>query len=227
MTEQSAPPAKTGTPQLAMALAKAQGAFRPIEKNRTVVIQTKSGGSYKFRYADLEELIDATRQHLAANGLSIVQLIAGANLRTVLLHESGEELASDMPLGAAAGSGDDIKTFGAKISYLRRYAYQSMLCLAADDDIDEDGEEAGSGQQQSRGKAEKKPDQPPAKPAYPDDQFTANLPLWEKRIVGNKATHADIIATVESKYTLNADQKKKINAIKSPAAAPAAEEAKP
>lgn len=223
MTDPSNTP---GTPKLASALAKAQGAFRPIEKNRQVVIQTKSGGSYKFRYADLEELIDATRSHLAANGLSIVQLIAGANLRTVLLHESGEELASDMPLGAAAGSGDDIKTFGAKISYLRRYAYQSMLCLAADDDIDEDGEEAGSGQQPARSKAEKKPDQPPAKPAYSADQFTANLPLWEKRIANRTSTQADIIATVESKYTLTDDQKKKINAIKTPAAAPAAEEAK-
>lgn len=217
MTEASTPPVtRAGTPKLASALAKAQGAFRPIQKNREVMIATKSGGSYKFKYADLEELIDATREHLAANGLSIVQLIAGTQLRTVLLHESGEELVSEMPLGAAGG--DDIKTFGAKISYLRRYAYQSLLCLAADDDLDEDGNEAGP---VATPKAQPKaPAQPPAKPAYPDDQFKANLPLWEKRIAGGKSKHADIIATVESKYTLTGEQKKAINNIQ---AAPAAE----
>lgn len=220
MTEETATTPRAGTPKLAAALAKAQGAFRPIEKNRSVAISMKSGGSYKFRYADLEELIAATREHLTANGLSIVQLIAGVQLRTVLMHESGEELISEMPLGAAGG--DDIKTFGAKVSYLRRYAYQSLLCLAADDDIDEDGEGAGDTTQKTI--HQKAPAQPPAKPAYPDDQFKANMPLWEKRISGGKAKHADIITTIESKYTLSEDQKKKINAITSPTAAPAAEE---
>lgn len=221
MTEASTPPVtRAGTPKLATALAKAQGAFRAIVKNREVEIYSeRKNTKYKFKYADLEELIDATREHLAANGLSIVQLIAGTQLRTVLLHESGEELVSEMPLGAAGG--DDIKTFGAKISYLRRYAYQSLLCLAADDDLDEDGNEAGP---VTTPKAQPKaPAQPPAKPAYPDDQFKANLPLWEKRITGGKATNADIIATVETRYALSEDQKKKINAIKTTAAAPAAE----
>ncbi len=224
MTEATPAPASAGIAKLATALAKAQGAFRAIVKNREVEIYSeRKNTKYRFKYADLEELIDATREHLAVNGLSIVQLIAGTQLRTVLLHESGEELVSEMPLGAAGG--DDIKTFGAKISYLRRYAYQSLLCLAADDDLDEDGNEAG---QVTTSKAPPKaPAQPPAKPAYPDDQFKANMPLWEKRIAGGKAKHADIIATVESKYTLTGEQKKQINDIKSaPAAAPAAEEAK-
>ncbi len=214
MTEATAQPVSVA--KLAAALAKAQGSFRSIQKNRGVMIAIKSGGSYKFKYADLEELIDATRAHLAANGLSIVQLIVSTSLRTVLLHESGEQLVSEMPVGAAGG--DDIKTFGAKVSYLRRYAYQSMLCLAADDDLDEDGTEAG---QVTTRKPEPKPAQPAAKPSYPDDQFKANLPLWEKRIGAGKAKHADIIATVESKYTLTDAQKKDINDIK--AAAPAAE----
>ncbi len=221
MTEASVQPVSIA--KLATALAKAQGAFRAIVKNREVKIATKSGSSYNFKYADLEELIDATRVHLAANGLSVVQLIIGTSLRTALLHESGEQLISEMPLGAAAG-GDDIKTFGAKVSYLRRYAYQSMLCLAADDDLDEDGTEGGP--VTTRAKADKQPQHPPAKPAYPDDQFTANLPLWEKRIAAGKATHDNIIGTVESKYTLTDDQKKKINAIKTTVTAPAVEEAK-
>lgn len=223
MTEAATQPA--GIANLAAALAKAQGAFRPIVKNRDVEIySTRTNSKYKFSYADLEELINATREHLAANGLSLVQLIAGTNLRTELLHESGERLVSELQLGSA--SGDDIKTFGAKISYLRRYAYQSMLCLAADDDLDEDGSEAGPVTTTRAAPAKQQPQQPPAKPAYPDEQFTANLPLWEKRIAAGKSTHNNIIGTVESKYTLTDDQKKKINAIKTTVTTPAAEEAK-
>ncbi|MFG9873641.1 hypothetical protein [Pseudomonas aeruginosa] len=55
-----------GTPeqvaQLYAAFAKAQGAFEPIAKNREVEIPIKDKntgaqrGSYKFRYADLEEI---------------------------------------------------------------------------------------------------------------------------------------------------------------------------
>lgn len=205
MTEATTQPA--GIAKLASALAKAQGAFRPIVKNREVKIATKSGSSYNFKYADLEELIDATRAHLAANGLSIVQLIAGTSLRTALLHESGEQLVSEMPLGAAGG--DDIKTFGAKISYLRRYAYQSMLCLAADDDLDEDGTEAGPVTSQQADKAAKQE----APKHYSDEQFEANLPTWTKLIQTGKRSHEEIISTVEAKAPMTDDQKQKIRAI--------------
>lgn len=160
MTEMTVPPAvRTGTPKLAAALAKAQGAFSPIVKNRAVTIYSaKNNSSYTFRYADLEELLNATRPALAANGLAIVQEIVNGLLRTVLMHESGEERVSDLQLGSSGS--DDIKTFGAKISYLRRYAYQSMLCLAADDDLDEDGAEAGPVSTKAPGRAPVQKPQP-------------------------------------------------------------------
>lgn len=206
MTEATTQPA--GIAKLAAALAKAQGAFRPIVKNRAVTIYSmKSNGSYTFRYADLEELLDATRSSLAANGLSVVQIISGQLLRTVLLHESGEQIASELQLGTAGG--DDIKTFGAKISYLRRYAYQSLLCLAADDDLDEDGTEAGPVTRQQADKAAKQE----APKHYSDEQFEANLPTWTKLIQTGKRSHEEIISTVEAKAPMTDNQKKKIRAI--------------
>ena len=120
---------------LSAALAVAQGEFKPLAKNRHVTISMKSGGSFKFRYADLEATIDATRPALSKNGLSIIQPIVDDRLLTLLIHSSGEFIESSLPLPSSVG--DDPKQYGAKISYLRRYQYQSIVCVMADDDLDE------------------------------------------------------------------------------------------
>lgn len=123
--------------ELSAALAKAQGEFAAIPKNRAVKIQMKSGGSFNFKYADLEATINATRPALSKNGLSVIQPICDDKLLTVITHSSGQYIESSMLLPAQIG--DDPKQYGAKISYLRRYAYQALVCVMADDDLDEDG----------------------------------------------------------------------------------------
>lgn len=123
---------------ISAAIAKAQGEFSPIAKNRSVKIQMKSGGSFNFKYADLEATINATRPALSKNGLSVIQPICDDKLLTIITHSSGEYIESSMPLPAQIG--DDPKQYGAKISYLRRYAYQSLVCVMADDDLDESTE---------------------------------------------------------------------------------------
>lgn len=133
--------------KLAAALAKAQGEFGAIAKNKSVTIRPRDKPSYSFRYADMEELISKTRPALAKNGLSVVQSIGmdqqgQGYLDTVLMHGDGGSLHSRMPIPSFTKL-DDPKHFGAAMMYLRRYQYSAMLCLAADDDLDEDGEEAG------------------------------------------------------------------------------------
>lgn len=134
-------------PALYAALAKAQGQFQPIEKNREVRIQMKTGGAYNFRYADLQEVLAKTRQALAANGLALVQTIeptsTGQALVCKLVHAEGGSIISQVPMASARDLGDP-KAFGAAISYLRRYLVTAMLGVAADDDLDEDGQEAGA-----------------------------------------------------------------------------------
>lgn len=141
--------------KLAGALAKAQGEFKPVAKNRAVQIRMKEGGTYRFEYADLEQLISCTRLALSANGLALVQRVDKDVLVTELLHAGGGTLhsSSDLPR-----MGQDPKAYGAAISYLRRYAYSALLCLAADDDLDEDGQEGGKPEQRG---AEEKPRQEP------------------------------------------------------------------
>lgn len=125
------------------ALAAAQGEFLPIEKNREVEITMKTGGRYKFRYADLQEVLAKTRPALAKNGLALVQLVQPGVLVCQLMHANGGLLVSEVPLASARDLGDP-KAFGAAITYLRRYMVTAMLGVAADDDLDEDGQEAGS-----------------------------------------------------------------------------------
>jgi len=160
MTQQDLPQVETtltpapagGMGPMYTALAKAQGAFQSIEKNRTVIIDIKDKdtgrkiGSYDFRYADLQEIREKTTPALSANGLCLFQLVTeegnGTVIRTVLGHTSGAEITAVMRVQRGDG---DIKKFGANITYLRRYVVTALLGVAADDDLDED-REPGAGE---------------------------------------------------------------------------------
>lgn len=200
------------------ALSKAQGEFAPLAKNRTVTIKTKQGYSYEFRYADLEAVLAATRPALAANGLAVIQRIApvaGSNVNhliTTLVHADGGHIESAVNLPAE--NYGDIKNFGAAISYLRRYAYTALVCVAADDDLDEDGQEPSDGQsQQSRAPASQAQQQDARLPLYSDEQFKTNLPAWQRGVTEGKTTPERIIKMVSSKAILSPKQVKAIQAL--------------
>lgn len=127
--------------ELIAALAKAQGEFKPIEKNREVTIKPKDKPSYTFRYADLEEILAKTRPALSANGLALIQTIEHREktpwLVCRLMHSAGGVISSEIELAYFA----DPKAFGAYVSYFRRYLVVPILGVAADDDLDEDGQE--------------------------------------------------------------------------------------
>ena len=129
-------------PHLFAALANATKAFRPIVKNRLVKIKPRDKAEFEFRFADFAELIEATRPALAEHGLTVIQPTADEEgklyLYTALIHSEGGALVSKIVLNGPA-EGVDLKVYGIELSYLRRYHYSAMLCLAADDDIDDDG----------------------------------------------------------------------------------------
>lgn len=123
---------------LAAALAKAQAAFPPITRDKTVTVQTRQkpdgsgGGSYTFKYAPLDSILNATRKPLSDNGLAVLQLLDEDVLVTSLLHSSGAILSGRTPIPAAEG----IQAYGSAITYLRRYAIQALLGIAAEEDDD-------------------------------------------------------------------------------------------
>ena len=118
--------------KLAEALAKASDDFGEIQKDATVDIDTKGGGSFTFRYATLAAIYKAVRPALAANGLSVVHVVDGATLVTMLLHVSGESISSSIPIGQPS----EWKQYGGALTYAKRYAVGGLLAVAADDDTD-------------------------------------------------------------------------------------------
>lgn len=123
--------------ELAAALAKAQGAFTNPSKNRTVRVNTKSGGSYDFAYATFDAIVEAARKPLSDNGLAFTQTVESGDGRavlvTTLLHSSGQWLASSTPL-MTEGSGN--QAFGSAMTYQKRYQLTAMLGISADEDDD-------------------------------------------------------------------------------------------
>ena len=123
---------------LAEALVAAQAELpTAIGKDSEGQIQSRT-----YRYLSLDKLIEATRPILQKHGLALVQApvwiergndAALPGLRTALLHVSGESAESTMPLYVEPKT---MQGLGAAITYARRYAWQSVLGIAAEDDTD-------------------------------------------------------------------------------------------
>ena len=123
--------------QIAAALVRAQAALDSPPRNREVLVRTKTGSSYTFRYATLDKIMETIRAALGGNGLCVLQPIVstqrGPVLVTRLLHESGQWMECEIPLPTL---GDSLQDFGSAVSYVRRYAVSAMLNITADEDDD-------------------------------------------------------------------------------------------
>lgn len=124
---------ETLSPEFAKALVKFRSELKPAVKDA-------NNPFFKSTYADLSSIIEASREPLAANGLSFVQVVhdgEAAKVETIIVHESGQSIScgivSIMP------SKRDPQGFGSAITYARRYSLQSALGIPTEDD---DGNEA-------------------------------------------------------------------------------------
>lgn len=161
------------TDQLEQALCKAQAVMESAEK------KTKG---FNYKYAKLTDIIDASRPTLCANGLTIKQRFMRQCdtyvLRTILAHTSGQWIASDYPIREIEDTKKSIEqSIGTWISYIRRYAYISIICMNIDDDTDDDGVRA----------------RPSTSPAYISE---SQLRLLESKMIG----HRDIAERIKVKY---------------------------
>lgn len=120
--------------QIATALLKAQSEMSNPKKGAT-------NPFFKSKYADLNAIREAVIPTLNENGITVLQPIVhsdGKNfVKTILLHESGELLESLTEI--IYNKQNDAQAQGSGISYARRYALQSFVCVGADDD---DGQKA-------------------------------------------------------------------------------------
>jgi hypothetical protein len=115
--------------QISTALLKAQSEMSNPKKGAT-------NPFFKSKYADLNAIREAVIPTLNDNGISVLQPIVhvdGKNfVKTILLHESGELMESLTEI--IYNKQNDAQAQGSGISYARRYALQSFVCVGAADD---------------------------------------------------------------------------------------------
>jgi hypothetical protein len=127
---------------IAAALAKAQADLTNPEKTVSAVIQSPfpREQARSFRYASLASGLDIVRKALSRQELATLQTtrIEAAtgliHLITLLAHASGEWIASEWPVCAAAETAPH--RMGAALTYARRYALFALVGIAGDDDLD-------------------------------------------------------------------------------------------
>ena len=119
------------------ALAKAQGQFPPIPRDKTVEVTMRSGAKYTFKYAPLDTILTAVRPAMSANGLAILQTVEDDRVFSLITHTSGVclKLAPVKVLQTEQGP----QAQGSALSYSRRYSICLALSLVADEDNDANG----------------------------------------------------------------------------------------
>lgn len=141
----------TETKNIAAALANAQAQLAPVLKNSQ---------GYGYKYAALDAVMNSARDALNANGLAITQGVesrdGGWFCQTVLLHASGESIATECPIFFRSEKKmSDAQAFGSAYTYARRYSFQALLGIAPEDD---DGRSAGQNTRQSHPRNNQKRD---------------------------------------------------------------------
>lgn len=131
------------------ALARAQAKIEPAKKDSENVGFSRNGKS--ARYADLAAVIEAARPHLSAVGLCVMQIPTVSPkgqqvLSTILGHESGEWIECQYPIRPMRRKGKeeggewidshDPQSIGSAFTYARRYSYQGLVGVTAEEDDD-------------------------------------------------------------------------------------------
>lgn len=107
----------------------------------------KGTQGYGYSYADLPTIFEAINPLLKKHGLGFTQLLNTKEgvtyISTNIFHvESGENIESNVEIPSVQlAKMNDYQAFGSGVTYYRRYALSSALCLVTDKDTDASGEQ--------------------------------------------------------------------------------------
>ena len=117
------------------ALAAAQSELKNPEKSREA-----DTGKYKYKYADIGDVLETVLPVLSKHGLSVMQPTRIAENAIILVtrvaHKDGGSIESEYPVCSLNGNH---QAMGAAMTYARRYALTSLVGIAAVDDTDGEG----------------------------------------------------------------------------------------
>jgi len=116
---------------LAKSLIALQGELKPVSKDAI-------NPFFKSKYADLSSIWDACRGLLTKHGFALSQLPHVQDgqivLTTLLLHETGEWLSSDLLVTPVKPN--DPQAVGSALTYSRRYGLSAILGICSEEDDD-------------------------------------------------------------------------------------------
>jgi hypothetical protein len=118
-------------------------------------------------YADLAGVLSTVTPVLSVNGLALVQTFLEDSLVTELHHVSGEKISSTCKLVIAEGR-NKLHSWGASVTYQRRYQICSILGIVAD--MDTDGVVIEEPEEKPKPKAKAKPKEKAPEPVPTTDQ---------------------------------------------------------
>ena len=115
-----------------------------VNFHKTVPAINKTATAQYGKFADLATVLSTVTPHLIKNGLVVSQGFEPSShdnnpvLVTQLLHVSGAQLISRLPMVIGGRGKNPLHDFGSSCSYSRRYSLLSILGLTADMDVDGD-----------------------------------------------------------------------------------------
>jgi hypothetical protein len=177
---------------IAKALCEAQKKINHASKDAT-------NPHFRNDYATLESVIDATKQALVDQGISVIQGISKTDVTTRLLHTSGEWIESSVELILDK---QNMQGLGSAVTYARRYSLASMLNISQADD---DGNEASKPAQKPPAP---KPQQKPVPQKTPQATTSNDLGEWiielgpQSKLSGTRLKDHDINFLIEQRDNL-------------------------
>ena len=163
------------------------GALAKTQSLMGAALKDSSNPFFSSKFADMKSVVEVSRGPLTENNLCVTQPPIkeewGAVLLTILGHNSGQWIASEIEIKPMKklgrnerkedfipGPEDDPQKIGAYITYMRRYAYVSIVGIVTEDD---DGETA-SGRGEAVNRHMRKVDElmMPIKNVSPDPKIT-------------------------------------------------------
>ena len=150
--------------------AKAQGELQDAHKDQT------AGTIFKYKYADLSQVLQIARPVLSKHGIGIIQLLGNAgdnvSVTTLLAHKGGAgvKTVSSMPVHIPVGkSGQPTMTHaqavGSVSTYLRRYSVAAIVGITQTDTDAANGDPVPSPQKREKTPQRAEPEAPRPDPA--------------------------------------------------------------
>ncbi len=106
-----------------------------LQMNSIVNVKTKSGATYKFKYADLSNIHNIVKPILTKFQLGFTQIFDGQNIITIILHASGQTIESKFDISNYLNNTNP-QDAGAVITYFKRYSLSAILGLTSEEDDD-------------------------------------------------------------------------------------------